>query len=110
MVQVGIHVNGREYKVTCDDGQEDRLRRLAGFFDRHVTELTSELGQIGDARLMLLAALTICDELFEARLRVEDLETAARKLEPDTEGAASRAIEAATARVNEIADRLAPAP
>lgn len=109
MAQVEIRVNGREYKVTCDDGQEERLQRLAAYFDRHVTQLSSELGQIGDARLMLLSALTVCDELFEAKSRAADLETAADKLGPDTEGAASRAIEAAVARVNDIAERLAQA-
>lgn len=109
MAQVDIRVNGRDYKVTCDDGQEERLQRLAAYFDRHVTQITNELGQIGDARLMLLSALTICDELFEAKSRAADLENATQKLEPDTEGAAGRAIEAAVARVNELADRLAEA-
>ncbi len=106
MAQVSIHVNGREYKVTCDDGQEKRLKRLAAFFDRHVTELSGELGQIGDARLMLLSALTICDELFDAKSRVAELENASQTLGPETEGAASRAIEAAVKRVNDIAKRL----
>lgn len=106
MAQVEIRVNGRDYKVTCDDGQEQRLQQLAAHFDRHVTQLSDELGQIGDSRLMLLSALTVCDELFEARERASDLEGAADALEPGTIGAASRAIEAATARVNEIATRV----
>jgi len=106
MAQVEIRVNGRDYKVTCDDGQEQRLQQLAAHFDRHVTELSDELGQIGDSRLMLLSALTVCDELFEARERAHDLENAGDPLDPDTVGAASRAIEAATARVNEIAARI----
>jgi len=106
MAQVDIRLNGREYRITCDDGQEERLQELAAYFDRHVTELAAELGQIGDARLMLLSALTVCDELFEAKGRASDLEEATDKLDPGTAGAASRAIEAAVARVNEIGDRL----
>ncbi len=106
MAQVDIQLNGREYRVTCDDGQEARLQELAAYFDRHVSELAAELGQIGDARLMLLSALTVCDELFEAKGRAADLEEATDKLDPGTAGAASRAIEAAVARVNEIGDRL----
>ncbi len=106
MSQVEIRLNGREYKITCDDGQEERLQRLAGYFDRHVTQLAEELGQIGDARLMLLSALTVCDELFEAKARAADLEDATDNLDPKTAGAASRAIEAAVARVTEISDRL----
>jgi cell division protein ZapA len=106
MAQVEIQLNGRDYRVTCDDGQEARLQELAAYFDRHVSELAKELGQIGDARLMLLSALTVCDELFEAKARIADLEEATDSLDPDTAGAAGRAIEAAVARVNEIGDRL----
>ncbi len=103
MAEVGIRVNGRDYRVACDDGQEDRLQTLAAFFNGYVTDLSEELGQIGDARLMLLSALTVCDELFELRERVKDLESAGDALDPNTVGAAGRAVEAATARVREIA-------
>lgn len=106
MAQVDIRVNGRDYRITCEDGQEERLQRLAAYFDKYVSQLSADLGQIGDSRLMLLSALTVCDELFEARARAADLETATDKLDKDTAGAASRAIEAATKRVNEIAERL----
>ena len=106
MAQVDIRVNGREYKVTCEDGQEERLQQLSAYFDRHVTALSAELGQIGDARLMLLAALTVCDELFEAKGRAADLEDATRDMDPQTIGGASRAVEAAASRINDIAERL----
>ena len=106
MAQVEINVNGRDYRVTCEDGQEDRLKRLAAHFDAQVGGLTRELGQIGDARLMLLAALTVCDELFDLKERVADLEDATGELDDATIGGASRAIEAAVKRVNEIAERL----
>ncbi len=106
MAQVEIKVNGREYRITCDDGQEERLQELAAYFDRYVSELSGELGQIGDARLMLLSALTVCDELFEAKMRASDLEGASEVLDPETAGAASRAIEAAVARVTDISERL----
>ncbi len=106
MAQVEIRINGRDYMVTCDNGQENHLQQLAAYFDRHVSQLSEDLGQIGDSRLMLLSALTVCDELFEAKDRARDLEGAADELEPGTAGAASLAIEAATTRVNEIATRL----
>lgn len=107
MAQVDIRVNGRDYRVTCDDGQEERLQRLAAYFDNYVTELADDLGQIGDARLMLLSALSVCDELFEARAKAADLEKAGDKLDPDTAGAAGRAVEAAAARVREITETIA---
>ena len=106
MSQVEIRVNGRDYKITCEDGQEDRLQKLSAYFDRHVTSLSGELGQIGDARLMLLAALTVCDELFEAKERAADLEEAGEAMDAETLGGASRAVAAAAARVDEIAERL----
>ena len=106
MAQVDIRINGREFHVTCDDGQEERLKELAAHFDSYVTELAGDLGQIGDARLMLLSALSVCDELFELRDRVGDLESAGDTLSPDTAGAAGKAVEAATARVREITQSL----
>ncbi|WP_425410153.1 cell division protein ZapA [Hyphococcus sp.] len=106
MSEVEIRVNGREYKVTCEEGQEERLQRIAAYFDKRVTNMVDDLGQIGDARLMLLSALTICDELFEARETAQDYENAGDALDPETVGGASRAIEAAAHRVSEMAARL----
>ncbi|MEM8770463.1 MAG: cell division protein ZapA [Pseudomonadota bacterium] len=106
MAQVDVTVNGREYRITCDDGQESRLMRLAGHYDNRVREIADDLGQIGDARLMLLAALTVCDDWFELKERVADLEKASDALDPETTGAAGRAIEAAASRVREIAASL----
>lgn len=106
MSQVEISINGRDYRVTCEEGQEERLTKLANYLDSRVTSMSADLGQIGDARLMLLSALTICDELFEVRERADDLEGANEALDDDTIGGASRAIEAAANRVKEIAERL----
>lgn len=106
MSQVEIRINNREYRVTCEEGQEDRLRKLAAFLDKRVSAMTADVGQIGDARLMLLSALTICDELFEAKEHNKALEGAGDKLDADTMGGASRAIDAAATRVTEIAERL----
>jgi cell division protein ZapA len=109
MVQVDIMVNDRVYKVTCEDGQEERLQQLAAHFDRHVRDMARELGQIGDARLMLLSALTVCDELFEARAAIEDMEQGGEPLDPATVGGASRVIDAAAKRVEGIAKKMTEA-
>lgn len=109
MAQVEITINGREYKITCDDGQEARLQQLAAYFDRHVTELAGELGQIGDARLMLLSALTVCDDLFDARGRLNEIAESGDDDQASTVLGASRAIDAAAARVNEMADKIGAA-
>lgn len=106
MAQVEITVNERSYKVMCDDGQEGRLRQLAGYFDRHVTQLARELGQIGEARLILLTALTVCDELFECRRRIADFEEGSEALDAETIGGAGRVIEAAAKRVEAMAEKV----
>ncbi len=66
MALVNLKVNGRDFPVSCEDGQEPRLRRLAQYIDAKVQDFTKTMGQVGDARLMLLAALVIADELSDA--------------------------------------------
>ena len=109
MAQVEIKVNDRSYKVTCENGQEDRLQELARYFDRYVSEIAGDLGQIGDARLMLLGALTICDELFEMRARIAESKDNGAVLDPQTLAGANRVIEAAAKRVNAMSERLTEA-
>jgi cell division protein ZapA len=66
MAQVDVTVNGKTYPVTCDDGQEERIRRLAKYLDGKVADFVKSLGAVGDARLLLLAGLVIADELADA--------------------------------------------
>lgn len=109
MAQVDIMVNDRLFKVTCEDGQEQRLERLARHFDRHVQDLVRDLGQIGDTRLFLLSALTVCDELFEARAKLDDAEEGGAPLDTATIGGATRVLDAATKRVEGMAKKLVEA-
>jgi cell division protein ZapA len=71
MGQVSVPVNGRSYAITCDDGQEIRIRRLAQYVDAKVAEFVGSVGQAGEARLLLLAALVIADELSDANDALE---------------------------------------
>jgi cell division protein ZapA len=71
MGQVSVPVNGRSYAISCDDGQETRIRRLAQYVDAKVNGFVANLGQVGEARLLLLAALTIADELSDANEALE---------------------------------------
>jgi cell division protein ZapA len=71
MGQVSVPVNGRFYAITCDDGQEIRIRRLAQYVDAKVAEFVGRVGQAGEARLLLLAALVIADELSDANDALE---------------------------------------
>src|SRR5258708_39121562 len=71
MGQVNVPVNGRSYAITCDDGQKTRVRCLAQYVAAKVAEFVGSAGQVGEARLLLLAALVIADELSDANDALE---------------------------------------
>jgi cell division protein ZapA len=66
MPQVSITINGRAYPVACDEGEEGRIRDLARVIDSKVAGFARQVGQAGEARLLVLAALVLADELSEA--------------------------------------------
>ena len=71
MGQVSVTLNGRTYRLSCDDGEEQHLLKVVGHVRGHVDRLTSEHGQIGDERLLLMASILVTDELYELREAVE---------------------------------------
>ena len=66
MAEVTLTINARDYKVTCDDGQEPHLLSLAGMIEDRVQGLIDSVGQVGEARLLMMASLLIADELKTA--------------------------------------------
>jgi len=113
MAQVQVTVNGRNYSVVCDDGEEAHLTELSQYVDGRVSELAASVGQIGEGRLMLMAGLLITDELAEAKERIAALES---ELEMATTSAAGSltevsatsvlAMETAAQRIEDIAATL----
>ncbi|MBV8133041.1 MAG: cell division protein ZapA [Alphaproteobacteria bacterium] len=105
MGQVNLTINGRSYAITCDDGQEGRIRRLGQYIDAKVAEFVGSVGQVGEARLLLLAALVIADELADANeaLRLERSEVRATEAATDT---AASGVNGIAQRVEAIAARL----
>ncbi len=83
MGQVSVPVNGRSYTIACDDGQEARIRRLAQYVDAKVGEFVASVGQVGEARLLLLAALVIADELSDANDALERERSPERERNPE---------------------------
>ena len=73
MAQITVLVNGRKYDIACDDGQEAHLTRLAQYIDRRVDELIAAVGQVGDARLLVMASLLVADELSEVYTELDSL-------------------------------------
>ena len=69
MSHINVTINGRQYRMACEEGQEVRLLKLAENLETRVGELRGKFGEIGDARLTVMAALTVCDELLDANAR-----------------------------------------
>jgi len=74
MSQVNVTINGRQFRMACEDGQEDHLMNLARELDTKISGLRTKFGEIGDTRLTVMAAITVADELAEAGLRIKRLE------------------------------------
>jgi cell division protein ZapA len=75
MAQVTVTIDGKAYRMACDDGQEKHLEGLAAYFDRRVQEMRSAFGEIGDMRLAVMAAITVTDEVTEMKQKLAQAET-----------------------------------
>lgn len=71
MAQVTITVMGRSYRMACEDGEEEHLAGLAASFEAIIDELRGSFGEIGDQRLMVMAAILVMDKLRDAEDRLE---------------------------------------
>jgi cell division protein ZapA len=74
MPHVSVTIGGRAYRLSCNEGEEPHLVALAGQVDSKITEMRGAFGEIGDQRLVVMAALTIADQLSEARRAIATLE------------------------------------
>ena len=75
MAQVTVTIDGRAYRMACDEGQEEHLIDLAERFDRYVMHLKDSFGEIGDQRLTVMAGIMVMDELSELNKRVKGMES-----------------------------------
>jgi len=113
MAKVSININGRKYALGCDDGEEERLLRLGQKLDDRITMLANQFGQIGDLRLLVMAGITLTDELEELN---ENSQEQAEKLRKDSEAAlitaqhnelrASDSLIDAAQRIEKLAEKL----
>ena len=72
MANVSIKFNGKDYLLSCDDGQEESLKKLTSFLDKKYLELKKKLGNIGENKLLLITAIKLIDEHFDLKRRVKD--------------------------------------
>ena len=98
MAQISVTIDGRKYRLACTEGEEARLESLAGLIDDKIGEMRKSFGEIGDQRLVIMAALTIADSLAEAR---DD--AAAQRKRSD---AAEERAQALVSSLDELGSRL----
>jgi cell division protein ZapA len=108
MSQVSVTIDGRKYRLACNEGEEAQLESLAGTLDEKIGEMRKIFGEIGDQRLVIMAALSLADSMTEAR----DEAAAQRKRSDDAEqraNAMTSTIDALGSRLESLAARLAGA-
>src|ERR1700674_288585 len=109
MSQVSVTINGRVYRMACDDGQEDYLVRLARELDLRIQQLRETFGEIGDTRLAVTAAIMLADEVSELRKRMRATEQEIESLHQEQLAGTEKADEserAFAAAIEEVAERI----
>ena len=116
MNHINVTINGRQYRMACEEGQEIRLLKLAESLEQRIETLRGKFGEIGDARLTVMAALTVCDELLDANARLRaveeelvslrDVRTAAVDRAKATQAAVASALNAAAERIERTTQDL----
>ncbi|MGA8654246.1 MAG: cell division protein ZapA [Xanthobacteraceae bacterium] len=116
MPQVNVTINGRQFRMACEDGQEEHLSRLARELDGRIETLRAKFGEIGDTRLTVMAALTIADELGEMELRlrrleeelmvVQEAQVASTDRQQAAQAAAAASLNAAAERIESVTKKL----
>jgi cell division protein ZapA len=114
--RVTVTINGRRFRMACEQGQEAHVRRLAGDLDQRIGRLRGEFGEIGNTQLTVMAALTISDDLVEMKGRLGVLERELAALQEArlaaadhskvTQSAVAAALNAAAERIEGITRRL----
>ena len=120
MAQITVIVNDKSYTLACDDGEEEHLTRLAAQIDNRIAELPEDTAKAGEARLLLMAGLTLADDLTLAHERIAEIEEELAGLKDDGEGPTQKTVnggafdeekfagilESAARRMEDIAGRL----
>ena len=108
MAQVTVTINDRDYEIACDDGQENHLIKLSKFVDKRLRELTDVIGQVGDARLLVMASLLLADELSEVYTELDSARNEQLTSNKSTSsfGLNSDDLDLFTSRIEKIVENL----
>ena len=101
MAQVNVTVNQQSFRIACEDGQEERLLDLAKIVDDKVSELVGQVGQVGQNRLLVMAALVIADELVDLRDFSQNIDP---EFSDENQQKVALRIEELSKRIENIAD------
>ena len=72
MANINVKFNGKEYLLSCDDGQEESLKKLTIFLDKKYLELKDKLGNIGENKLLLITSIQLIDEYFDLKKKITE--------------------------------------
>tara|TARA_B100002051_G_scaffold178487_1_gene169015 strand:- start:797 stop:1243 length:447 start_codon:yes stop_codon:yes gene_type:complete len=72
MANINVKFNNKDYLLSCDDGQEESLKRLTNFLDKKYSELKDKLGNIGENKLLLITTIQLIDEYFDLKQKVTE--------------------------------------
>ncbi len=112
MAELAVMIDGRAYRVACDEGEEVRLGDLAQLVDAKISALRQRFGEIGNQRLIVMAAITLADEWTEANTRVLELEAKLARLKapstpvPDWAEQVAVSLSEAAQRIEHVAQDL----
>ncbi len=109
MAAVIVGIAGRTYRLSCDDGQEPRLQELARYVESKILSMQDSFRDIGEQRIVVMAALAIADEAADARTKAQTLEAENAELRAELDAvkkAAAELEERAAAAVEDAAQRL----
>lgn len=109
MAQVTVTIDGKAYRMACDEDQEEHLISLATRFDRYVMHLKESFGEIGDQRLTVMAGVMVLDELVELQKRMKGMESeiaTLRKTRDDALMKADKNDAALTGALSTLAERM----
>ncbi|MBY3176088.1 cell division protein ZapA [Rhizobium leguminosarum] len=109
MAQVTVTIDGKAYRMACEEGQEDHLTDLANRFDRYVGHLKDQFGEIGDLRITVMAGIMVVDEISELTRRVAGLESELESLRGNRDtvlAATVRTEENLAAALSEVSSRI----
>lgn len=108
MAEVTLTINGRNYGIACDDGQEGRVRDLGYYIDQRMREISKAGAASSESHLMILTALMLADEVFDLKESLGDLSDQVRhsRAQQFDEAAVAAAIDELAQRIGNVAERI----